>query len=618
MRLLDPGDVMQNARLAGAHTSSSKRRNRDIGRTYGRYRGVPMSLLGIRRLSFGTETALVLIAWVVVITAVLGGIGLAASNRIARRSALGAVEIAADERHDSLLLRLQRQHDRQARLIAEVQRECSLATDARACAAERLEDLRSAQRATGAVLVLPGEPPILAGDVAHALAGEPPEPPPMLARFHRGAHRSYVVRVDEAGASLALRFDLSVIDEHFGARPGLGGSGETFLLDGGGYLLSPARFAMPSGNDQPIATPMVDRCLAGERGEMRGVNYRGTMALAAFRPLPEIGGGCVMAQVDEAESVAPVARLERTTGLAAALFALVAVALSLIVARIVSGAMHKLAKRVVALKDGDFDGPFPVSGPAELRLLGERFEEMTRSLKESRARAEQAIRARDDVLAMVSHDLKNPLGVVILGVSALELGHGDPKRVTATIRRAAMRMQALIEELLDAQKIEAGQLVLDREPNEVGGLLEEAREAQESLALDKSVQLEVVESDDRQLLTDRSRLLQVLANLVGNAIKFTPAGGRVTLGAHVVDGEATFMVRDTGPGIPADRLPHVFDRYWQAQETRSAGSGLGLYIAHEIVQAHGGRLWVESEVGVGSVFRFTVPVAQASERQLTR
>jgi signal transduction histidine kinase len=318
-----------------------------------------------------------------------------------------------------------------------------------------------------------------------------------------------------------------------------------------------------------------------------------------------------MAQVDEAESVAPVEQLQRSTALAAGLFALVAVALSLGLARLFAGAMQRLAKRVVALKDGDFDAPFPVAGPAELRLLGQRFEEMARSLKQSRARAEEAIRARDDVLAMVSHDLKNPLAVVLLGASALEHGRGNPTRTMASIRRAATRMRDLIDDLLDAHKLDAGQLVLDREPHEVGALLEEARDANEPHARDKSVQLEVLETDNRPLFTDRSRLLQVLANLVGNAIKFTPPGGRVTLGGRIVDGEALFIVRDTGPGIPAHRLPHVFDRYWQAQETRRAGSGLGLYIASEIVRAHGGRLWVESEVGVGSVFRFTVPVVSA-------
>ncbi|MDB4969874.1 MAG: hypothetical protein JWN44_5563 [Myxococcales bacterium] len=570
-----------------------------------------MRTFRIRRFSFATETAFLLTGWVVVLTAVLGGIGLAAANRMAQRSTLRAVEIAADDRHDTLVSRLRHQHDRQALFLGDVLRECPSAADARQCAAERLADLRFAQHAIGATLVLPGQSPILAGAGARSAADGPPESLPTLARFHRGAERSYVVRVDEAGASVVLRYDMLAIDDFLVVRPGLGSSGETFLVDSRGYLLSPPRFALPAWREQPIATPMIQRCLAGERGEMRGVNYRGVMVLAAFRPAPEIGGGCVMAQVDEAESAAPVVHLERNTALAGGLFVLTAIVLSLGLARLAAGGMQRLAKRVVALTGGDFDAPFPVAGPTEVRLLGQRFEEMARSLKQSRAHAEEAIRARDDVLAMVSHDLKNPLAVVILGVSALEHGLTDPGRTVASIRRAATRMRVLIDDLLDAQKIEAGQLILDREPLEVAALLEEVREAHEPHARDKSVQLEVLETDDRQLLTDRSRLLQVLANLVGNAIKFTPAGGRVTVGGRIVDGEAQFIVRDTGAGIPANRLAHVFDRYWQAKETRHAGSGLGLYIASEIVRAHGGRLWVESEVGVGSVFRFTVPVVSA-------
>ncbi len=216
-----------------------------------------------------------------------------------------------------------------------------------------------------------------------------------------------------------------------------------------------------------------------------------------------------------------------------------------------------------------------------------------------------------EVLAMVAHDLRSPLSAILLGVGLLEGGR-DEKTLSA-IKRAAQRMQILIEDLLDAQRIVDGRLTLDLERLRINSVLEEIRELMEPAARAKSLSLEVVPTDGA-VVADRSRLLQVFGNLVGNAVKFTPAGGRVVLRAQVRDDEVIFAVEDNGPGIAEDGLPHVFDRYWQGGATRrTGGSGLGLYIAQKIVAAHGGRLWVESDLGLGSVFRFSVPTHAAGE-----
>jgi signal transduction histidine kinase len=122
-----------------------------------------------------------------------------------------------------------------------------------------------------------------------------------------------------------------------------------------------------------------------------------------------------------------------------------------------------------------------------------------------------------------------------------------------------------------------------------------------------------VEEPAPDVLCDRDRILQVFANLIGNAIKFTPRGGEIFVGAQpeaaVSAIEARFWIKDTGPGIPVENIPHVFDRYWQARSTAKLGTGLGLSIAKGIVEAHGGRIWVESEIGKGACFAFTLPVA---------
>ena len=117
---------------------------------------------------------------------------------------------------------------------------------------------------------------------------------------------------------------------------------------------------------------------------------------------------------------------------------------------------------------------------------------------------------------------------------------------------------------------------------------------------------------------DRDRVLQVFENLIGNAVKFTKPGGRITAGAASRDREVLFWVADTGAGIDCEEMPHVFDRFWQAQKARRGGAGLGLQIVKGIVEAHGGRIWVESEVGVGTTFYFTLPTAETAQAQPTR
>jgi signal transduction histidine kinase len=231
-------------------------------------------------------------------------------------------------------------------------------------------------------------------------------------------------------------------------------------------------------------------------------------------------------------------------------------------------------------------------------------------------RAQEAIRARDEVLRVVSHDLRNPIGAVVMGSAFLQdelseqLGDGPLGRTLHTIRRSAERANRMIDDLLDISRIEAGRLAIEAAPEPLAPLLEEALEAQRRAALEQGVELRLRAAGPLPWVrADRDRLLQVLGNLIGNALKFTPAGGRVEVGA-VPDGEEVrVFVEDTGPGIPAEQLPHLFDRFWQARRADRRGLGLGLAIVRGLVAAHGGRIWVESEPGRGSRFQFTLPLA---------
>ena len=179
-------------------------------------------------------------------------------------------------------------------------------------------------------------------------------------------------------------------------------------------------------------------------------------------------------------------------------------------------------------------------------------------------------------------------------------------------------MNRLIQDLLDVALLEAGQLTIERSRLSAGGLIVEAVDMHRALASSSSIELQVeVGPDVPEVWGDWDRLLQVFENLIGNAIKFTGAGGRITAGAAPRDDEVVFWVADTGAGIASENLPRIFDRFWQASKAGRRGAGLGLSITKAIVEAHGGRLWVESTEGSGSTFFFTIPRASAAQVRLS-
>jgi PAS domain S-box-containing protein len=238
--------------------------------------------------------------------------------------------------------------------------------------------------------------------------------------------------------------------------------------------------------------------------------------------------------------------------------------------------------------------------------------------EERRARedAERAVRAREELLAVVSHDLRNALNTILLGARSAEhraVAAGDTalSRNVEVIARAADQMSRLIRDLLDSAKIEAEGLSLRLQPEPVHALVHDARETARPIAEQKKIRLEAdVAPDLPPVRCDRERVLQVLSNLIGNAVKFTPQGGSVTVRAAGRQGASVVLaVEDSGPGIAPDVLPRIFERRWRADPTSPDGSGLGLYIANGIVEAHGGRMWAESRLGEGSRFLFTLPVA---------
>jgi len=225
----------------------------------------------------------------------------------------------------------------------------------------------------------------------------------------------------------------------------------------------------------------------------------------------------------------------------------------------------------------------------------------------------EATRARDDLLATVSHDLRNPLNTIRMAVGLLrKTGEGKTAELAARIDRASERMIRLIADLLQASRIEAGALAAVQRPEDAASLVSAAVEMLGPLAAAKSIPLSA-EAPPRSVavLCERDLVMRVFSNLIGNAIKFSPEGAPIAVAAEERAGDVRFSVSDRGAGIPAEHLAHVFERYWQVEGGDRRGSGLGLYIAKGIVEAHRGRIWITSAVGEGTTVHFTLPLARA-------
>lgn len=228
-----------------------------------------------------------------------------------------------------------------------------------------------------------------------------------------------------------------------------------------------------------------------------------------------------------------------------------------------------------------------------------------------------ALLSRDNLLAVVSHDLRTPLSVISNTATLLLRSPpdaGEAHRQLEIIKRAAELVSGLVEDLLQAATIGAGHFTTEPRVEDPAQLVDECMQLLGQTLAKRSLRFERQVAPALPLVRcDRRRVLQVFSNLVANAVKFTPAGGLIRVLAEPEKGAVRFSVSDTGCGIPKDQLPQLFDRYWRGQSKSWEGAGLGLFIAKTIVESHGGRLWVESEPGVGSTFAFTLPLAPSRE-----
>jgi signal transduction histidine kinase len=263
-----------------------------------------------------------------------------------------------------------------------------------------------------------------------------------------------------------------------------------------------------------------------------------------------------------------------------------------------------------------------IYGPADIALAEELARRAAPSIENARLyfQARRAVKAREDLLAIVSHDLKNPVMVIGLVAKVLrqsgELEKAQITEIATRIERAVDKMLQLISDLLDFSKIESGTFSVELEAQTLHNVIPPVIDGLKPLAEARQQTIECdIESNLPEVMADPRRLGQVVSNLLSNAIKFTRQGGSIVVSVRKQDNAIVTSVSDDGPGIPPENLLKVFDRYWQAQETKRSGMGLGLAIAKGIVEAHGGKIWVNSQLGNGSSFSFTLPLARSHTKQ---
>jgi CheY-like chemotaxis protein len=223
----------------------------------------------------------------------------------------------------------------------------------------------------------------------------------------------------------------------------------------------------------------------------------------------------------------------------------------------------------------------------------------------------EAVHARDHAAAVVAHDIRNPIGVISQSADLLLRTLEDPqaRKHAQRIADAAQRVAGLVNDLLDVAAIEEGQFSIERRQVDLSKIVLAVLESQQALAAQGSIIISADLSPELlSLQADKRRIHEVLENLIGNAIKFTPTGASITVGAKRQGGEALVWVKDTGAGIAQKDVPNLFDRFWQARKADRSGSGLGLTICKAIVEAHGGRIWLETALGAGTTVFFTLPM----------
>jgi len=293
-----------------------------------------------------------------------------------------------------------------------------------------------------------------------------------------------------------------------------------------------------------------------------------------------------------------------------------AIMLALLISNWIARPLNRVAGAAKAITSGEYEHRAPAEGPREVKAVAQAFNDMADKVQRTQ-------KTQRDFLANATHELKTPL-TSIQGYSQaiLDGATAQPKQAAQVIYDEAGRMRRLVEDLLDLSRIESGQTPFRRARVDIAALLEGVLANLSVMAVDSQVMLTRVIEPLPDIVADGDRLAQVFTNLIDNAIAHTPSGGQVTILAEARNGGIQVSIVDTGPGIPAAELGRVFERFYQIDKSRARsyrkGTGLGLAITHEIIEAHGGHIRVESAPGGGATFTVWLPATRSDDITLTR
>jgi signal transduction histidine kinase len=490
------------------------------------------------------------------------------------------------------------------------------------CAQRAVNELRIAERATAAMLTF--------GSRRIASAGrniEPrlPIPSPLARIVNAPSGLQYAIRAEAGRAAVRLQFPMADLYAHFGAVPGLGSYGEVLMRTADGAPLSPARFASGKTIGMDVERPYP--CPAGQNVPWIDVDYRGVQTLHGIHRIADFSGGlCADAHMAYDEVVEPAHAVLVDLITRGGVLAAAGVLLAIVSAWFIASPVRRLAVAAHALEGGDFDASIRIAGPLEVRRLARSFATMALAVRElvtreqrARHEAESASRAKDEFLAVISHELRTPLTATLGWIRLLRAGTLSPakaEQALAAIERSTGTQAQLIEDLLDISRIVAGRLELQRREVSFADVVRTAVESERPAADAKGVKLESDASAPAVVWGDPLRLQQIVTNLIVNAVKFTPSGGRVVVRLRATNGDIELTVTDTGIGIPAAFLPYLFEPFRQADagSTRAHGGlGLGLSIVQHLVKLHGGTVAAASQGSDrGAVFTVTLPKPSAA------
>ena len=440
-----------------------------------------------------------------------------------------------------------------------------------------------------------------------------------------------VVAEDRARAGTGFfgeTLDLGVIQDLV-LQTRLGTSGYAYVVDDRGMPIAhPSSTAM---KQRSLSLPQVTRALTSSTtGSTVGRSFRDVKVLSAWATVAPVGWK-VFVEQPESAAFAPLRGKIWSTALLIAAFVLAAVALSILLARRLVRPIKRLQVAAEAIGAGAYDERIELNRKDELGALAAAFNQMAerlgelvggleRLVAERTRQLEQASRHKSEFLANMSHELRTPLNAILGFTQVLQqklFGEVNEKQeeYLEDIHGSADHLLSLINDVLDLSKVEAGQVELEKTPFSLREALERGvvmlRERANKngvwLTLEPDPNVELVEADER-------RIRQVVFNLLSNAVKFTPKGGHVDVRSSQQNGEVLVSVKDTGPGIAPEDQERIFEEFQQTDvgEEQSEGTGLGLALSKRLIELHGGRIWVESKLGAGSTFTFTLPVETES------